>query len=170
MRTITKEVYTFDELSDEAKKKVMDTFSDINVDYDWWESVYDDAEMVGLRIEEFDTYRKSIGGEFCVLGDAEQCAGLILANHGEKCETYKLAEAYLKDLAAIEKKYPKREDEEREEFTEEAGVRRNEFLEDLLNEYLSTLEKEYDYLTSEEAIIETIRVNDYEFYADGKSL
>lgn len=41
---------------------------------------------------------------------------------------------------------------------------------DLLNRFLyKSLEQEYDYLTSEEAIVESIKANEYFFTADGKS-
>jgi hypothetical protein len=44
-------------------------------------------------------------------------------------------------------------------------------LKDILRDYMRwiyrTLEKEYDYMTSEEAIKETIIANDYEFTKDG---
>ena len=42
-----------------------------------------------------------------------------------------------------------------------------EFLKSLLEDYRIILENEYEYLTSKEAILETIEANDYEFTADG---
>ena len=38
----------------------------------------------------------------------------------------------------------------------------------LLNDYLSLLSNEYEYLISDEAIKETITANEYEFYENGK--
>ena len=43
-----------------------------------------------------------------------------------------------------------------------------ETLRDYARELYKSLEKEYNYLTSEKAIIETIEANDYEFTEDGK--
>lgn len=43
-----------------------------------------------------------------------------------------------------------------------------DFYEDLCNELYRNLDKEYEYLTSEEAIIETFEINDYEFHENGK--
>ena len=44
----------------------------------------------------------------------------------------------------------------------------NEFLKSLLEDYSIMLQNEYEYLTSEEAIIETIEANEYEFTQAGK--
>ena len=35
MREITVKAYKFDELSDDAKKRALNKFRDINVEYDW---------------------------------------------------------------------------------------------------------------------------------------
>ncbi len=83
MKEVTIKLYEFDELSERAQEEAIEKLSDINVDYDWWKYVYEDAERIGLKINEFD------------------------------------------------------------------------------------LEREYDYLTSGEAIIETIRANEYYFTEDG---
>jgi hypothetical protein len=42
-----------------------------------------------------------------------------------------------------------------------------EFLKDVLGDYLHNLRDGYEYLTSAEAIEETLRVNEYEFNEDG---
>ena len=39
-----------EKLSDKAKQKAIEKFYDINVDYDWWDSVYEDAKNIGLKI------------------------------------------------------------------------------------------------------------------------
>jgi hypothetical protein len=44
----------------------------------------------------------------------------------------------------------------------------SEFEESLIEDYSILLQKEYDYQTSEEAIIETIEANDYEFTEEGE--
>jgi hypothetical protein len=44
MKTRTINVYEFSELSDEAKEKAIEKLYDINVDYDWWDSNYEDFE------------------------------------------------------------------------------------------------------------------------------
>jgi len=43
-----------------------------------------------------------------------------------------------------------------------------EFTKAILEEYLSMLKKEYEYLTSDEAVKEMIEANEYEFTEKGK--
>jgi hypothetical protein len=44
------------------------------------------------------------------------------------------------------------------------------FLDSLLEDYAIMLQKEYEYLQSEEAITETIVANEYEFTEEGKQI
>jgi hypothetical protein len=44
------------------------------------------------------------------------------------------------------------------------------FLRSLLEDYRIMLQKEYEYLTSEETIIETIEANEYEFTEKGEMI
>lgn len=52
MRTMTieKTLYRFDELDDDAKEKARDALRDINVDFDWYEYVFDDAKRCGALL------------------------------------------------------------------------------------------------------------------------
>jgi hypothetical protein len=160
MRTITThtDAYKFEELTDEAKEKAIANLYDINVDFDWWDCIYDDAKTIGCKIKEFDIDR----GSYCklVCDDAHETARLIVENHGKTCDTYKLADEYLKDydkLGRDEDAVDKLLDELETEFKRALG-----------EEYLSLLRREYEYLTSEDAIVETIQANEYEFTEDGK--
>jgi predicted HTH transcriptional regulator len=168
-------VYKFEELSEAAKKKAIEELNDINLDYEWWLGIYDDAENIGLEITEFDILcGKTIKGTF--FNDAIITAQLIIANHGEICETYQDAQNYIKEYKeSIEKQreeWRAMEDVDVEgDFDEDEADTEDiddEFLKTLLEDYLVILSKEYDYLTSEEAIIETIEANDYDFLANGQ--
>lgn len=65
MRIKEIKVYAFDELSDEAKDKAINKLYDINVGYEWWDSIYEDARNIGLEIESFDIDRGSfVKGHF----------------------------------------------------------------------------------------------------------
>ena len=161
-------VYKFEELTDEQKDKVIEKHYDINVDYDWWDSVYEDARQIGLKITAFDIDR----GSYCkadFIHGAIDTANLITENHGYKTETYQDAVNYLKErkeLLASELK--KNEDDE--DFTEDDVDFEDidhEFLKSLREDYLIILRNEFEYLTSKEAIIETIEANDYEFDENG---
>lgn len=145
MRTITTitKVYSFGELSEEGKQKVFENLYDINVDHNWWEWTLDDAANIGLEIKEFDITHNTILGE--LMYDPAKVKRLVIENHGKTCETYKYVDG----------------------FDMRTNVDNYEFKYGLLEEYLSILNKEHEYLTSEEAIIETIQCNEYEFNDNG---
>lgn len=147
MRTYTTKhtVYDFSELSEEAKQKALENLYDINVDHEWWDATYYDADNIGLTIDGFDTDHGTIEGK--LTDDMQSVCKSIMAEHGEGTDTYKLAEQW----------QHKHGEDNTEEFTKL-----------LLEEYLAILRQEYDYLTSEEAIIDTIEANEYEFTKDGE--
>lgn len=175
MKTITTQtdVYKFVELSEDAQQSAIENLFDINVDYEWWESTYDDAAEIGLKITSFELGRGSkITGELTSSGTCT--AYKIIENHGEKCGTYQLAKTFLSDWSKLVEKYSDgvrldivAEDNDYE-FDQEANDLENDFRKDLLEDYLSTLTKECDYLMSRAAIVETIESNDYDFTVDGK--
>lgn len=175
MRTIETVAYNFDELSEEAKKKAIEGLADINVDYDWYAFIYEDAEQAGLKITGFDLDRANYCKAEFTEG-AENCANLIIANHGETCDSYNTAKEFLKDRTELVKKYSDGIDLEEVhednyyEFDNELDTLEYNFQQSLSEDYLSMLKKEYEYLTSEEAIIQTIKANDYEFTEEGKQI
>ena len=161
MKTIKKEytVYKFSELSEEAKDKAISNEYDINVNYDWYQFTYEDAEQIGLRITEFDIERGNYAkGKF--LESAKDTALYIINTHGKDTETYKDAANYLSEYDKLDKSTPPEDDIDTEDID-------NDFLRTLLEDYRIILSKEYDYLTSKQAIIETIEANDYDFNEDG---
>lgn len=148
MRTIKFKVYTFDELVVDAQQNAIEDNSVINVDYDWWNPTYDDAEDIGLKLTGFDLERnKHASGNFII--NAKDCADKIIAKHGKECDSYSLAKGYLVNIE---------NDEEEEE----------RFLRNILWCYATMLEKEYEYLQTEDAIRETLKTGNYEFTKDGK--
>jgi len=58
-------------------------------------------------------------------------------------------------------------DEESVEYEEETEKFHEWFVKELLNAYWKILYDDYEYLTSEEAIKETIEANEYDFDEDG---
>jgi hypothetical protein len=164
MRTL----YKFDELSDEAKEKAIERLADINVDYEWWKGIYEDASNIGLKLTAFDIDRGSYAeGNFTL--SAEEVAANIIRDHGEMCETYKTAENFLKEHDPVYADYmdEKSENYESGESEDKLQEMESEFLKSLLEDYRIMLSHEYDYLTSEEAIKETIEANEYEFLDNG---
>jgi hypothetical protein len=96
MKTIELKLYQFSELSDKAKEKALAKFSDINTDYEWWSYIVDDAKEIGFKLESFDIYRREITMKMIV--SVPESIKLIKENHGESCETYKIALETEKEL------------------------------------------------------------------------
>ncbi len=147
MRTVTIQVLQYNELSPKAQAKAREWWLTMGLD-DWWDQTYEDAEMIGVKIEEFDIDRRTI--ELDLKFSVGKVAGLIVDNHGEHCDTYKLAQDYY------------RRKRTRTPMNEEC------FKRNLGREYLKMLQSDYDYQTSDECAAEQIICNEYEFTADGK--
>ncbi len=162
MRTIEIIVYKFNELSKEAQQKAIEKLWDINVTFDWWEPTYEDAKNIGLKITSFALDRnRHVNGEFTL--SAAEVAANILQEHGETCNTYKIAEKFIEEFNPKFADYFQTEEGEPELLEME-----DNFLKTLLSEYADILQKECEYLQSKESIIETIQANDYDFTEDGK--
>jgi hypothetical protein len=168
MKTIEVKVYEFAELSEKAKQKAIERFSDINVNFEWWENTYEDAANIGLKIKGFDIDRGSyVKGEFTLA--ANEVAQNILNEHGETCETYKTAQNFMNDWQTVLANYmdETHEDYESSESEESLLEIEEEFLRSLCEDYRIILQNEYEYQTSEAAIIEGIEANEYDFTEDG---
>jgi len=151
-------VFKFEELTDELKAKVLQNLCDINVDHNWWDATYEGAEESGLKLTGFDIDRASYcNGKFTT--SATECAEYILKEYGKECELYKAAKIAIDAFNELKSK------EDADDELEEAE---DEFLKQLLECYLDILKSEYEYLTSEEAIIGTIEANEYTFNEQGK--
>ncbi len=169
MRTVTTTVYQYAELSDKAKEKALDACRDYNVNFDWWEFTYSDAENIGLKITGFDIDRGSnIDAEF--ISGALDCATAILKEHGATCETFKTATAYIAERDAAIVAVPKDENGDDDEYAIDEALDPidAEFLRSIRGDYLKMLRDEYEYQTSDEAVKETIEANEYEFTESGE--
>jgi hypothetical protein len=166
MRIIKTKVYTFDELSDEAKEMAVQEYANINLYFDWWEGTFEDAEQVGIKLTEFDIDRRYCHGEF--IEDAENIARLILEKHGDRCETYKDAWEFQNAVSVQGSIFMDRDDDEEFRDSDQYNELCEVFQRIVLEDYWLLLQKEYEYRISEEAIIEGIEANEYEFTEDGK--
>ena len=169
MKTIEIKVYEFDELSEEAKQIAIENFCNINVDYDWWNSIYEDAETIGLKITSFDLNRnRHTKGEFLL--SACEVAQNIFNGHGEKCETFKTATNFMEEWQPVFNDYMDESSDNYEsgELEDKMLNMEEEFLNSRLEDYSVMLQNEYEYLQSEKGIIETIKANEYDFLETGK--
>lgn len=156
MRVVETKVFPFDELSDEAKKAALIDMININFEgFEWWDMYYDSAaDTEKFKITAFDCDRGSyVHGEF--INGALETAKAIIKNHGEVCDSYKLASKFITDY--MPESNTDDEDEELE----------NDFKQALLDTHLVGLRAELSYRYSDEAIKETIEANEYEFLECG---
>jgi hypothetical protein len=170
-RTITKTIYQFDELSDQAKEKARDWWRGLLCYDEWWQSVYEDAEQVHIEITSFDLDHHEIAGRFTI--EPHLVADEIQNNHGEECETYKTAGAYLQDRDKLVDEWPRDDDGEFEnegDLDDRLDELDAEFLQSILEDYRIMLRKELEYQESAENVDEAIRANEYEFYEDGSRI
>jgi len=159
MRILETKVYSFDELSDKAQARALDYCREFQVDHDWWESMYDDAEEIGLTIASFDFHRGNIAG---TLDDMPSTISRILAYHGPDCATFSDAQDCIYALSKMILS------EEGEIDEEDYDSIRDEFRRALLESYLVKLRREYEYLTSDKSVSEMIQANKYEFDESGR--
>lgn len=169
MKTVKLNVYQFDELSKAAKQVAIDNYRDINTDHDWWEWTYEDAANVGIEITGFDLGRgQDIDGK--LTENLRDVCESIIAEHGDTCSTHKTAQKYYKQYKVLAVTLKLLGDENDDAYMETADKMEDleeEFKEAILKDYFKMLEDEYEYLQSDEAIIDTINANEYEYYKDG---
>jgi hypothetical protein len=160
MRTLEITAYTFDELSETAKLAALNNNIDINTNHDWWQYVYEDAENFGIDITSFDIYRCNITIKLTY--DPLEVANTILNECGTTSVLYSIGEEYITGYNKLVVT-GNDTDEKLEELA-------SEFKGSIRKHYLYILISEYQYLESNEAIIESLMANMYEFTEDGNNL
>jgi hypothetical protein len=194
MRTITTEtkVYKFDELTEEQQEKVLDNWRQDWPDYEWWDCVEDDfktiCSLIGITVDKiYFSGFSSQGDGACFEGSYSYKKGSIKA-----VKEYAPLDETLHSIAAVFSAIQKtahyslnfsvkqsghynhsgctafnvdRSDDQSVTDEQEDGI--IEAARDLMHWLYKTLEKEYDYLNSDESIKETIAANNYEFTANG---
>ena len=179
MRTIEMQAYKFNELDEQTKLQVVEDNIHINVEFDWWDCTYETLRECGIKVNSFDIGRRQ-ECEIEFLESGHEVATNIIDTFGEAMDIVRDAKNFIKDRDALLKKYG----EGNEiigysvkglydpfifyEFDEEESILEDEFKRELSCEILDWLRSEYEHLTSEEAIIETIEAHDIEFTEEGK--
>jgi len=163
-RIESRTLYTLNELAPDARQKAIDENRYFNTEFmEWWDGVYMDAEDIGLKITSFDLGRRSsCEGRFTQSG--EDVAKAIIAMAGPDCETVATAEAFLKALAALPL-----EDGEECPSDDDLEDCEKEFLHSLLEDYRIMLERECEWLESDESVAESLECNGMEFLEDGSN-
>ena len=172
MRTETINILTFDELSEKGKRKAIDGILSIGMCSEFiWDDTKEDAKQINLKLISLDD-RRANEGEFIISAYDTSCR--IVQEHGKSCQTHKTAVEFGKDWNALVEKYSdgidlyKVTEENEYYFDKEADELETEFLKSLLEDYWILYKKNVEYSESDEAIIETINANNYEFTEDGE--
>ena len=157
MRIIETKVYQFKELDEQTKEKAIDNNRYIGVEEWWYDCIKEDLSHVCIELKSFDIGRGSFAEIH--LEDFYDTCEKIIDSHGKNCETYKIAERYIKEYNEIHKHI---HDDDAIECLDE------EYQKEFSEEVLSMLRKEYEYMVSDEYIIEMFEANEYEFTDQGR--
>jgi len=162
MKTIEINVYKFEELDKQTKEKVIDNNRYINVeDTFWYDWIQDDFNRLGLEIENFDISR---GGYVNIyISNLEDTSKNIIKEFGDSVHIKQTAKSYIDEYNKIQANFKNDEDIERE-----VEILDDQYIKRYSDNILSYLRDEYDYQISDEAIIETIEANDYNFTWNGE--
>lgn len=181
MREMTVTVYSFAELSDDAKERAINAFRCINVEYDWWTdgayyTIRTAGKLIGLDIDRiyFDT------DLYCIFdADYEYVRGAVKAVKAEFPQDTELHDVARK-LQDLQKRHF---------YSLSCAVTKGRSMNyyrcfrfgedyecadlgDIIDDFAHwariLLRDEYKYLTSDEAVKETIEANEYEFTEAGK--
>ena len=180
MREMNVTVYAFAELSDDARERAINAFRDINVEFDWWDDSYDmirtAGKLLGLEIDDISLDTDL----YCIFNaDYEYARGAAKAIQAEfphatdlhdvarKLQDLQKRHFYSLSCAVKEGRTTNRyscfrfgEDYECEDL--------GDILDDFAHWARILLRDEAEYLTSDEAVKETIEANEYEFTEGGK--
>lgn len=193
---IETEVFTFDELTDEAKEKAREWYREGALDYEWWDGVYDTAKTAGacLGIDVDKIYfsgfwsqgdgacftgrysyrkgwRKALKAEFGgeTLGKLTTIGEALQAV--QKPAFYKLA-ASVKNTGRGSDEYSVTIDVDTRDMPETGGRVDEDDLKDALRDFMRwiyrQLEAEHEWLRADEQVDESIRMNEYTFTVDGE--
>ena len=170
MKKVTITLFAFNELSKSAQNKALTDHRTINVGYDWSNPiVIDDAQNVGLIIKHFDVDHEIpfANGDF--KNSDVQTAVLIMNRHKPETNSYKLAEAFLKELKSLEEQAENANDRDiKVGLGSQIHAEKRYFQNQLLMTYAYLLKSEYYHRVSNEAIIETFNACEMTFEQDGR--
>jgi hypothetical protein len=177
--TVTIELFTFEELSEDAQLAAIERYANNCVSEDWWDTLYMDAGDIGLIIESFDIDRNTIKGRLAKY--LPETCRLIRANHGKQSPTYKTARNYLKQYGKAFADWRTKEEKSDPDtlewgidawwiefnISDEAKEIENDFKLALLEDYLVYLKEEYEYLTSDKHARESLLSSEDKFTEGG---
>ena len=198
MKTIELKVYTFDELSEQAKEKAREQWREDGLDYKWWDDVYDDhkekIKEVGFEVTkmyfrgfwsqgdgamfEYEGLDNKLKEEFISNLNLSPMRKDWLRNNIYVSGSGKQSGHYSHENSCAHKIYWEVDNGDLHwsttfhKWLESFSQDFEEFIidkyKDLARELYHALREEYEYLMSDEAVDETIRCNEYEFTEEGE--
>lgn len=190
MRTLKVKLYKYDELSDKAKEKAREWYTEGGFEHTWWDSVYEDAKTV-LGFMGFSDVEISFSG-FWSQGDGASFTGKWRAEnvkldalnehapedkalHDIATRISELALGYTEAVVELKRTTSTNYVHENTvTVSTEDGLLPNLFISDLQRDARAAmrwvykqLEAEWESINSEESVAETIMANEYDFYGDG---
>ena len=197
VETISRDLYHFNELSDRAKEKAIEKLRGINVDdFAWYDSDYEDftaiCKLVGIEIDKiYFTGFSSQGDGACFTGNFKHVSNALelVRAYAPKDEKLHSAIQYLQDnsnrIGATIKHNDRYYHENSVDIdvynidadgyetvyfsvTNETVKHVKQALRDIMRWMYGQLQAQSEYLTGDEAVIETIEANECEFTAEGK--
>ena len=162
MKTIEIKVYKFEELDEQTKEKVIENYRYINVeDTFWYDWIKGDFNRLGLEIQEFDLGRRNYAKIY--IDNFEDTSNYIIEEFGDSVLIKQTAKNYLKELKEIVSNF-----KEDEEIDREFEILDENYQHEFEADILSYLRSNYEQDISDEAVINTIEANDYDFTTEGK--
>lgn len=191
MREITEKVYLFEELSEDAKKRAISDNFEINVDYDWYDTILfdfiDGCKKIGISVNYKDIsfsgfYSQGDGasfvGEMCYNVQAFlKYLGVFIPDNIAECIYIRFVRTSFNychentcttELEAGFDEYGADVESEYSEILEIIEKRAEQLRLDLCKKLYNDLEQAYEDLTSDEGIASTLIANEYEFYENGE--
>jgi hypothetical protein len=188
MRIKETKVYKFDELEERAKEHARTWYREGALDYEWWDSTYDDAKtclaLAGFAVDKiFFSGFSSQGDGACFEGSwsaRDTKPVKAMRDHAPKDKDLRAIAAAMRRIARAQpnasmsvKQHGHYSHEGCTAFSVDA---RNPKLEEQIIEasrdamrwIYRQLEREYEWLMSDEQVDESIRINEYEFTEEGK--
>jgi len=191
-KIIKTKVYQLDELTEDAKETAREWYREGALDYEWYDSVYEDAKtiagLMGINIDKiYFSGFSSQGDGACFEGNysyAKQSVKKVIEYAPQDQNLHRIVKA-LYQLQKINfyqlEAHIEHTGHYYHEFctrisaynsngyiSVEAEDELTEILRDFMHWIYRQLETEYDYLLSDESVDETIKINEYTFTEDGR--
>lgn len=189
MEIRTYNVYSFDELTDDQKQKALDKMRYFNVEIgEWWEPIYQHYRetLAEYGLSDFDMHFSGFHSQ----GDGASIAAHVdpstwmgkMNLTSEYPELYSLAQEGLVEAELTRNGVhyvhsnmitgdisidPSIENDKAEDQAQEASKLLTSWGRDQSKKLYNDLEKSFNYLTSDETIIESIQANDFMFTSSG---